>query len=110
IKELLTALGTGHDGGAGTVHANSLEDFPARLEALGALAGLSPAAVARQAVAAIDLVVHLGYSDGRRRVLDMGRCQVDATGQLIATRCDPEALAAGIDTRQASRHQGRGAT
>ncbi|MEB0259996.1 hypothetical protein QN346_21455, partial [Undibacterium sp. 5I1] len=35
----------GHDGGAGTLHANSLGDVPARLEALGALAGMSQAAV-----------------------------------------------------------------
>ncbi|HET8896773.1 MAG TPA: ATPase, T2SS/T4P/T4SS family, partial [Protaetiibacter sp.] len=35
LRELLTALNTGHDGGAGTLHANSLADVPARLEALG---------------------------------------------------------------------------
>ena len=35
LRELLGALNTGHDGGAGTVHANSLADVPARLEALG---------------------------------------------------------------------------
>src|SRR6187401_1718297 len=40
VRELLTALNTGHDGGAGTLHANSLHEVPARLEALGALAGL----------------------------------------------------------------------
>jgi len=43
VRELLAALNTGHDGGAGTLHANSLDDVPARLEALGALAGLTPA-------------------------------------------------------------------
>jgi pilus assembly protein CpaF len=60
IRELLAALNTGHDGGAGTLHANSLEDVPARLEALGALAGMTPEAVARQAVSAIEVVLHLG--------------------------------------------------
>ena len=35
LRELLGALNTGHDGGAGTLHANSLADVPARLEALG---------------------------------------------------------------------------
>jgi pilus assembly protein CpaF len=40
VRELLSALNTGHDGGAGTLHANGLHDVPARLEALGALAGL----------------------------------------------------------------------
>ena len=43
VRELLSALNTGHDGGAGTLHANSLADVPARLEALGALAGMSDA-------------------------------------------------------------------
>src|SRR5690606_19227380 len=47
IVTLLTALNTGHDGGAGTLHASTLNDVPARLEALGALAGLTPEAAAR---------------------------------------------------------------
>ena len=46
LRELLAALNTGHDGGAGTLHANSLEHVPARLEALGALGGMSAVAVA----------------------------------------------------------------
>ena len=50
LRELLGALNTGHDGGAGTLHANSLADVPARLEALGSLAGMTVDAVARQSV------------------------------------------------------------
>jgi pilus assembly protein CpaF len=72
IAELLTALNTGHDGGAGTLHCASLDGLGARLEALGALAGLSPDALRRQAVAAIHLVVQLGRRDGRRRVERVG--------------------------------------
>ena len=37
ICDLLTAMNTGHEGGCGTVHANSAADVPARLEALAAL-------------------------------------------------------------------------
>ena len=59
VRELLAALNTGHDGGAGTLHANSLDDVPARLEALGAIAGLTTDAVGRQAVSAFDAVLHL---------------------------------------------------
>lgn len=59
IATLLTALNTGHDGGAGTLHANQLDDVPARLEALGLLAGYSPETLARQAVSALHLVVHV---------------------------------------------------
>ncbi|WP_438855454.1 TadA family conjugal transfer-associated ATPase [Agromyces sp. M3QZ16-3] len=72
LRDLLAALNTGHDGGAGTLHANSLSDVPARLEALGATAGMSTEAVARQAVSAFDLVVHLARIDGRRRIEGIG--------------------------------------
>ncbi|MFE5672317.1 TadA family conjugal transfer-associated ATPase [Agromyces sp. NPDC056523] len=77
LRELLAALNTGHDGGAGTLHANSLDDVPARLEALGSTAGMSPDAVARQAVSAFDLVVHLERQEGRRRVGRIGRFELD---------------------------------
>ncbi|WP_353828624.1 TadA family conjugal transfer-associated ATPase [Agromyces sp. SYSU T0242] len=73
LRELLSALNTGHDGGAGTLHANSLREVPARLEALGAAAGMPAAVVARQAAGAFDLVVHLERVDGRRRVAGVGR-------------------------------------
>lgn len=76
LRELLGALNTGHDGGAGTLHANSLDDVPARLEALGALAGLDPGALARQAVSAIDAVVHVGRVDGRRRIVAVGALRI----------------------------------
>ena len=73
LRELLAALNTGHDGGAGTLHANSLADVPARLEALGATAGLSPDAVARQTVSAFDLALHLERVGGQRRLAQFGR-------------------------------------
>ena len=76
LRELLAALNPGHDGGAGTLHANSLADVPARLEALGATAGLSPEAVARQTVSAFDLVLHLERIDGRRRLAGIGRFEL----------------------------------
>src|SRR5699024_3049484 len=46
VREVLGALNTGHDGGSATVHANAEDDVPARLVALGSLAGLDPGAVA----------------------------------------------------------------
>ena len=82
IRELLAALNTGHDGGAGTLHANSLRDVPARLEALGALAGMTPEAVARQTVSAIGLVLHLERRGGLRRLAQVGRFAIDARGRL----------------------------
>lgn len=74
VRDLLTALNTGHDGGAGTLHASSLGDVPARLEALGALAGMDATALARQAVSAFGYVIHLQRgSDGVRRIAQVGR-------------------------------------
>ncbi|MBC7724934.1 MAG: TadA family conjugal transfer-associated ATPase [Burkholderiaceae bacterium] len=82
VRELLSALNTGHDGGAGTLHANSLDDVPARLEALGALAGLDPPAIARQAVSAIHAVLHLERTRTRRRIAQIGRLGLDPRGHL----------------------------
>ncbi|HEY9499934.1 MAG TPA: TadA family conjugal transfer-associated ATPase [Terrimesophilobacter sp.] len=82
VRELLAALNTGHDGGAGTLHANSLEDVPARMEALGALAGLSATAIARQAVSAIDAVLHVERRGGVRRLVQWGRFALDDLGRL----------------------------
>ncbi|MEP6843421.1 MAG: TadA family conjugal transfer-associated ATPase [Pseudolysinimonas sp.] len=82
VRELLAALNTGHDGGAGTLHANSLADVPARLEALGALAGLSTTALARQAVSAFDSVLHLERTPSGRRLATLGRLELDRRGRL----------------------------
>lgn len=78
LRELLAALNTGHDGGAGTLHANSLADVPARLEALGALAGMSADAVARQAGSAFGAVLHVARAaDGRRGLASIGRLRIE---------------------------------
>lgn len=66
IRELLQALNTGHEGGCGTVHANTAADVPARLEALGALGGLDRGALAAQVASALEVVVHLARRDGVR--------------------------------------------
>ncbi|KTR76438.1 pilus assembly protein CpaF [Microbacterium oxydans] len=79
VRELLTALNTGHDGGAGTLHASGLRDVPARLEALGALAGMDAVALARQAVSAFTIVLHLDRAPGGvRRIRQAGRLVIAA--------------------------------
>jgi pilus assembly protein CpaF len=83
IRDMLTALGTGHDGGASTLHARSLREVPARLEALGALAGLPSSSLALLASSAIDLVVHLERRDGARRVAEIGVLEL-RDAQLVA--------------------------
>ncbi|WP_375401422.1 CpaF family protein [uncultured Amnibacterium sp.] len=81
IADLLTALNTGHSGG-GTLHCTSLSRVPARLQALGALAGMTPEAVRAQAVAAIDVVIQLERR-GTRRIAGLGRL-VEEDGRLHA--------------------------
>jgi pilus assembly protein CpaF len=73
VVVLLNALNTGHEGGCGTLHANTAADVPARLEALACAAGLSREAVHSQIAAALDLVVHLVREPGggRRRVAEI---------------------------------------
>jgi pilus assembly protein CpaF len=69
VVELLAALNTGHDGGAGTLHANSPTEVPARLEGLAALGGLSREGLHSQLAAAVQVVLHMRREPGGRRVL-----------------------------------------
>jgi secretion/DNA translocation related ATPase len=69
VVDLLAALNTGHDGGAGTLHANTPSDVPARLEALGMLGGLPRAALHAQVAAALQVLLQVRRGD-RGRVLE----------------------------------------
>jgi pilus assembly protein CpaF len=72
VVDLLAALNTGHDGGAGTVHANSPAEVPARLEALAAVGGLDRAALHSQLAAAVQVLLHVSRDrDGRRRLSEI---------------------------------------
>src|SRR6185295_3161871 len=83
MAELLVALNTGHEGGAATVHANTAGDVPARLVALGALAGLSRAAVISQVLGAIDVIVHLRRDGGSRRIDEIAVAQAGGTDLTV---------------------------
>jgi pilus assembly protein CpaF len=73
VVDLLAALNTGHEGGCGTIHANSAADVPARVEALALAAGLSLEAVHSQFGSAISTVLHLDRAaDGRRLLREVG--------------------------------------
>jgi len=82
VVDLLGALNTGHDGGCGTLHANSAADVPARLEALAALAGLGREALHSQLAAALRVVVHL-VRDPVRRVAEISL--LARSGDRVAT-------------------------
>lgn len=97
VREVLTALNTGHEGGWATIHANSAADVPARLTALGALAGMSEDVVAAQAASALDAVVHIERRDGVRvlaqvAVLERRRGELTAS---VALEFDGKAVAQG---------------
>lgn len=85
VRELLTALNTGHSGGCGTIHANSSAAVPARLAALGALAGLGREALALQAASALDAVVHIERTVSGRRVVEIGTVQLTGQDLAVAT-------------------------
>ncbi len=103
VRDLLAALNTGHEGGCGTVHANAATDVPARLEALGALAGLGREALAAQAASALDVVLHLRRTGGQRRLEEVGVVGRGPDGALVVTTAlsraagAPGALAGGVE-------------
>lgn len=97
VRELMTALNTGHEGGCGTVHANAAADVPARFEALGALAGMRPEAVRTQLRPAISAVVHVERVGGVRRVASVGVMTGDHRGLRVEAAWERGARAAAWD-------------
>ena len=66
--DMLQAMNTGHDGSLSTGHANSAADMLSRLETMALMGGELPlAAIRSQIASAIDLMVHLGRSEDRKR-------------------------------------------
>jgi pilus assembly protein CpaF len=85
VVDLLAALNTGHDGGCGTIHANSSRDVPARMEALAVAAGMSRDGVHSQLAVAVQAVVHLRRDrDGTRRVAEIATLGRAANGLVEA--------------------------
>jgi pilus assembly protein CpaF len=88
ICDLLTAMNTGHEGGCGTVHANSTADIPARLEALASLGGLPRSALHAQLASALDAVVHVARDDsGIRRVAEVSIFVREPGSGLVHSEC-----------------------
>ena len=85
VVDLLAALNTGHEGGAGTVHANSAGGVPARLEALAALGGIGREALHAQLAGAVRVVLHV-RREGQRRVLH----------EMAVVRRGPDGFAATV--------------
>ena len=87
VVDLMAAMNTGHEGGCGTLHANSALDVPARVEALALAAGLDRAAAHSQFASAVDVVLHLARGpDGRRRLAQVALPERDDSG-LVTMGC-----------------------
>ena len=96
MVELLAALNTGHEGGCGTVHANTAAALPARIEALALAAGLGRDAAHSQLAAGLDAVVHLVRDrGGGRRVAEVGVLDRSPDGLVRFVT----ALASAVDGR-----------
>lgn len=84
IAPLLAALNTGHRGGGMTVHANTLEEVPARLGVLGFMAGMSPGLLTAAVRGACDLVIHIERRADGSRSIALGEL-TESEGQLVVT-------------------------
>lgn len=85
VTDMMAAMNTGHEGGCGTVHANSAADVPVRIEALAALGGLARDACHAQMASAIAIIVHLRRGDDEvRRVEQIATLQRASSG-LVET-------------------------
>ncbi|GLY26041.1 TadA family conjugal transfer-associated ATPase [Micromonospora sp. NBRC 101691] len=83
VVDLLAALNTGHDGGAGTLHANAPSDVPARLEALGLLGGLPRAALHAQVAAALQVLLQMRRGRSGRVLESVSLLLPDGPDRLV---------------------------
>jgi pilus assembly protein CpaF len=85
--DLLNAMGTGHEGSMGTVHANSPLDACTRLETLCLMGEtkIPPDAIRKMVGSAIQLIVHCNrYHDGGRRTSHISEVVgVDEYGRYV---------------------------
>ncbi len=84
VVDLLAALNTGHDGGAGTVHANAASEVPVRMEALAAPAGLGRDALHAQLGGAVQLVFHMRRSGAVRVLVEIAVLAGHSTDRVVA--------------------------
>ncbi|MDQ6525161.1 TadA family conjugal transfer-associated ATPase [Nocardioides sp. LHD-245] len=106
VVDLLAAMNTGHEGGCGTLHANSAADVPARVEALALGAGLAREAAHSQLAAGLDAVLHVrrDRATGRRRLSEVAVVVRGADG-LARTEVAVSFDAAGTPTGGPGAHR-----
>lgn len=72
ITDLFSALNTGHQGSAATVHANSASHVVSRLHMLGLLAGMTTDAIHSQIASALEVVIEVKRVGELRVVSEIG--------------------------------------
>jgi len=108
VVDLLASLNTGHEGGCGTVHANSALDVPARIEALALAAGLERAAVHSQLAAGLDVVLHVDRRTRSVVQIAVPRREADGTVRLqLAASWSAGSAVLGPGADQLARRLGR---
>lgn len=84
VIDWLSALNTGHKGGAGTIHANSIFEVISRFESLGLMAGINIETVHSLLKNALDYVIHIDKDkNGKRKVIKIGKFNTTGDNQLI---------------------------
>jgi pilus assembly protein CpaF len=108
--DMLSAMGTGHDGSLCTVHAGSPEEALRRVETLALMAdvGLPHTAIREQVATALDVVVHQSrMPDGSRRVVSVAEvvrvAGGAATRELFTMRKGRPVWRAALSDRLAER-------
>jgi pilus assembly protein CpaF len=84
VIDLLAALNTGHDGGAGTVHANTRPRSPPASRR-SPRSGVWTAALHSQLAVAVQVLMHVSRGrDGRRRLSEIAVLRRDNNGRVHA--------------------------
>ena len=74
VVDWLAALNTGHKGGAGTLHANSIKEVITRFETLGLIAKVSQELITNQLKNSLDYVIYLEKDENQvRKIKDIGQ-------------------------------------
>lgn len=88
VLDMIQAMNTGHDGSMSTGHANSVEGMLKRLEAMFLQAVEIPVQAIRSQIAeGIDIMIHLGKTQGgSRRLLEIAELYSSADGSIGINR------------------------
>lgn len=106
--DMLNAMNTGHDGSISTGHANSAKDMLKRMEVMILQAADLPLPAIRNMIAsAIDVVIHLGRTnDRKRRVLEISEVLGVENGEIVLNplyKFDGEKLQKLSDLKQTDK-------